>query len=294
MMPRVTVIDHNERRILMHDGTAVRVIPCDPYHSLKYVQFDGNRIFHSFGGDRRLRIEETYNDGIFNAYRTVDGRDGGESVEQVVQISDALGLARAVLSDNGDAYGDIFAKWYGKKMQSDIVEWMIVASNADRVMAVHVDERTGGEDSDGDGNTAYIVDGRFMVDGRGAAYYFTGQPGGLDGEDDNGDSEGDDGEPIVHDGSDIETDTHGTRFRTNMRDWHYLCLVADERKRKNGEDDIVDVPGKGTAALSSVTRVVIAKIAFLLYPTHDGVFLSQLPVQMRRSVARMIDDKEAY
>lgn len=260
-MPRVTVIDHNERRILLHDGTAVRAIPRDPYHSLKYVEFDGNRIFHAFGGDRRQRIEETYNDGIFNAYMAVEGTDGRD-IEQVVQISDALGLAKAVGSDDGRAYRSIFAEWHGKKMQSEIVEYMIVASNADRVRAV----QSGGE-AGGDPETSYVVDGRFKVDRRGAAYYLArkgGKPGG-----------------------------------DSADEWEYLCLVADERRRSSGGggvggDDIVDIPGKGPAEMTPVTRVVIAKIAFLLYPSHDTVFLNQLPSAMRRRVVRMIDDKGAY
>ena len=276
-MPRVTVIDHNEHRILLHDGTAVRAIPYDPYHSLKYVQFDGNRIFHAFGGDRRHRIEETYNDGIFNAYRIVDGLDGEAAVEQVVQISDALGLAKAVLSDDARAYGAIFAEWYGKKMQSEIVEYMIVAGNANRVAAVQLDdvgnEGRGGGTSEAE--KAYVVDGRFLVDGRGAAYYLSERAGIKHGDVDDSESGG------------------GPRFSTNRRDWDYLCLVADDRKRGRA-DNIVDVPGKGAAAMTPVTRVVIAKIAFLLHPTDDRVFLNQLPSAMRKSVVRMIRDKEAY
>lgn len=284
MMPRVTVIDHNDRRILLHDGAAVRTIPSDPYHSLKYVEFDGNRIFHAFGGDRRLRIEETYNDGIFNAYRTPDGA----AAEQVVQISDALGLARAVLSDDGESYDAMFAEWYGRQMQSEIVEYMIVASNADRVSAVQVDGKRG-DDGNPDGiEEAYIVDGRFMVDGRGASYYRVEESD----KDDDGDVDG----PLVLEGRGTATDGHGTRFRTSMRDWQYLCLVADDRKRDGGNvgGQIVDVPGKGTAEMSSVTRVVIAKIAFLLYPSNDRVFLDQLPAPMRKKVRRMIRDREAY
>ena len=307
-MPRITVIDHNERRILLHDGTAVRVIPYDPYHSLKYVQFDGNRIIYAFGGDRRLRIEETYNDGLFNAYRIVDGVDGGEEVEQVVQISDALGLAKAVLADNARAYSAMFAKWYGKKMQSDIVDYMIVAGNANRVAAVHLDGRRvwssnrSNDDEDEDdenkkaskGETAYIIDGRFMVDRRGAAYYLAERDDNDDAwSDDDGHGEEAEEDEEDEDNGDVNVDVE-PRFSTNMNDWKYLCLVADEGSRRGREDDIVEVPGKGAASMSPVTRVVIAKIAFLLYPSHDNVFLNQLPTAMRKSVTRMIRDKEAY
>lgn len=291
-MPRVTVIDYNDRRILLHDGTAVRAIPSDPYHSLKYGAFDGNRIFHAFGGDRRLRIEETYNDGIFNAYRTPDGAGGNgvRAAEQVVQISDALGLARAVLADDGAAYDAMFAEWYGRKMQADIVEYMIVAGNSDRVATVQIDGKIGSGGKPADIEKAYIVDGRFMVDGRGAAYYRAEEP------DEDDDDYGDGGPPaIAWEGT--ATDGHGTQFHTQMGDWEYLCLVADDGRRNNGGGGgahIVDVPGKGTAEMSSVTRVVVAKIAFLLHPSSDTVFLNQLPAAMRKKVRRMIRDREAY
>ena len=301
-MPRVTVIAHNERRILLHDGTAVRTIPCDPYHSLKYVQFDGNRIFHAFGGSRLRRIEETYNDGIFNAYRTPEETEGGgRAVEQVVQISDALGLAKAVLSDDADAYDEMFAEWYGRKMQSDIVEYMIVASNADRVAAVQLDGKSCGYGS-GDGRdplaveaddkeAAYIVDGRFLVDGHGAAFYRNERPRAGCGDED----EDDEDMPPECEAPETADGANGMQFSTDMRDWNYLCLVADEKGRaRNGVDDMVDVPGKGTAKMMPVTLVVIAKIAFLLYPSNDKVFLDQLPDDMRARVARMIRDKEAY
>ena len=304
-MPRVTVIDHNDRRILLHDGTAVRVIPSDPYHSLKYGHFDGNRIFHAFGGDRRLRIEETYNDGIFNAYRTVEGtapggRGSQMATEQVVQISDALGLAKAVLADDESAYNSLFIEWYSRKMQSELVDHMIVSGNSDRVAAVHVDGTGGGGGEDGEasiaGALAYVVDGRFMVDSHGAAFYLDGRSAAAaaarrarrqereeDGEDEHGGGEAE---------AEAEAETEAER-RVDMKDWKYLCLVADERRRKDA-DNVVEIPGKGAAMMSAVTRVVIAKIAFLLYPADDRVFLNQLPPAMRKSVVRMIRDKEAY
>lgn len=298
-MPRVTVIDHNDRRILLHDGTAVRAIPADPYHSLKYGHFDGNRIFHAFGGDRRLRIEETYNDGIFNAYRTVEGKASGGpgsqmAAEQVVQISDALGIAKAVLADDERAYNSLFIEWYSRKMQSELVDHMIVSGNSDRVAAVRVDGNGSedGEASNG-GTLAYVVDGRFMVDSHGAAFYLDGRSAAAaaarrarrqereeDGEDEYG------GEAEAE--AEAEAERH-----VDMQDWKYLCLVADERRRKDA-DNVVEIPGKGAARMSAVTRVVIAKIAFLLYPADDRVFLNQLPPAMRKSVVRMIRDKEAY
>ena len=298
-MPRITVIDSNKRRILLWDGKVVKAIPYDPYHSLKYAHFDGNRIFHAFGGDRRMRVEETYNDGIFNAYLTTrPGRDGA-TTEMVVQISDAPGLARAILADNVEEYGRMFNEWYGHGMQPEIVDYMLASGNPDRVRAVLVQKlnKGGGEEDAADGEeeeegggsamadceTAYVVDGRFMVDGRGAAYYF--QPrNGRNGEADGGNDE------------DEDEDADERRPGIDMGDWRYLCLVADGNGRDDENDggEDVDVPGRGVIRMSGATRVVIAKIAFLLYPSMDSVFLNQLPRPMRGSVSRMIRDRGAY
>lgn len=285
-MPRVVVIDSNDRRILMWDGTAVRAIPYDPYHSLKYGHFDGNRIFHAFGGDRRMRVEETYNDGIFNAYLTTRAGRDGASTEMVVQISDAPGLARAVMADDAAQYERLFRQWYSQGMQPEIVDYMMASGNPDRVRAVLVQKADGGggasEDAEEDGDaaadleTAYMVDNRFMVDGRGAAYYYRPRSGQHRGG--------------AGDGVDA------ARPRTDMDDWHYLCLVADENGRggEDGDGEDVEVPGRGILRMSAATRVVVAKIAFLLYPSRDAVFLDQLPRKMRDSVSRMIRDRGSY
>ena len=281
-MPRVIVIDSNDRRILLWDGTAVRAMPYDPYHSLKYGHFDGNRIFHAFGGDRRMRVEETYNDGIFNAYlSTRPGRDGA-STEMVVQISDAPGLARAVMADDAAEYERLFRRWYSQGMQPEIVDYMMASGNPDRVRAVLVQKAGSGgaggsEDGEKDGDaaadleTAYMVDNRFMVDGRGAAYYYRPRSGPHRGE-----------------------DGEAARPRIDMDDWRYLCLVADENGRGGEDGEDVEVPGRGVLRMSAATRVVVAKIAFLLYPSKDHVFLDQLPRPMRNSVSRMIRDRGAY
>lgn len=299
-MPRVTVIDSNDRRIVLWDGTAVRAIPYDPYHSLKYKHFDGNRIFHAFGGDRRLRIEETYNDGVFNAYMTPLGDDDDNNngasadsasadsaaapAEMVVQIPDAIGIAEAVLADDADAYDRLFRHWHGKHMQSEIVDYLMVAGNSNRVRAVATSRR---RKETGEPEGGYVVDDRFIVDEHGSSYYYRGDGGRLlrapHGADDDGD-EGDDGDELAV---------------VDMDEWKYLCLVAENGKRgRDGSDDdggpAVKVPGKGAWKMTAVTRMVIAKIAFLLYPADDDVFLNQLPKAMRASVKRMIKDRDAY
>lgn len=316
-MPRVTVIDSNDRRILLWDGTAVRAIPYDPYHSLKYKHFDGNRIFHAFGGDRRLRIEETYNDGVFNAYMTpldgddngaggsgVDGAEGGAGngassaaaddsaaapVEMVVQIPDAIGIAEAVLADDADAYDRLFRHWHGKHMQSEIVDYLMVAGNSNRVRAVATSRR---RKETGEPEGAYVVDDRFIVDERGSSYYYRGDGGRLPDAPQLADDDSSDGD--AGDGGDDELAV------VDMDEWKYLCLVAESGKRgrdgSDGDDGgpAVKVPGKGAWKMTAVTRMVIAKIAFLLHPADDDVFLNQLPEAMRASVKRMIKDGDAY
>lgn len=82
----------------------------------------------------------------------------------------------------------------------------------------------------------------------------------------------------------------------DMNDWSYLCLVVEDGRKKSGGGDEpgVRVPGKGAWKMTAVTRMVVAKIAFLLHPANDRVFLDQLPGHMRSSVVRMIKDGDAY
>lgn len=267
-MPRVTVIDGDHpQHILLWDGAAVRAVPSDPYHRLKYGHFDGNRIFHAFGGDKRLRIEETYNDGVFNAYACASALDGGGADGndngnadgdecRVVQICDAIPVANAVLADDAGAYLKLFGEWYGKVVQSEVVDLLIASGNAERVRAEAPQESddaaaaAAADEKTDRPRSAYVIDGRFMVDRHGSAYYRG--PGG---------------------------------------EWKYLCLVVDDSK---SEPMKVDMPGHGTVELTSVTRAVVAKIAFLLHPAQDSVFLMQLPEDMRRQVQRMIADRDAY
>ena len=249
-MPRITVIDDGPRRLLVWDGTAVKAVQPDAYHRLKYAHFDGNRIFHSFDG-AGTRVEETYNDGIFNAYMGVGGGGGGvdeDEAELVVQISDTASLAESILANDKDKYRRIFYEWYSRFMQDEVVDYMIASGSPERVQAV---AEAGGDNVDGEpSGKSYIVDGRFKVDGRGAAYV---KKGG---------------------------------------NWEYLCIVVTPA----GEDECstIEIPGRGPITMTAVTRTVMAKIAFLLYPTRDRVFLDQLPRDMRASVLRMISDRSAY
>ena len=293
-MPRVTVIDSSERRILLWDGTAVRAIPYDPYHGLKYRDFDGNRIFHAFGGDRRLRVEETYNDGIFNAYMTPRGDAAADTAaadapaEMVAQIPDAIGIAEAVLEDDAGAFERIFRHWYGKHMQSEIVDYLMVAGNSHRVRAVPT-SRCG---DTGEPEEAYLIDERFLVDKHGVSHYYDGYGGRLRAFANVADDDDDDG----GDGGDGGGDDGGDSPVVNMNEWEHLCLVAENGRRGRGGDDgpAVKVPGKGALRMTAVTQMVVAKIAFLLHPANDEVFLSQLPGPMRASVLRMIKDGDAY
>lgn len=297
-MPRVTVIDSTKRRIVLWDGTAVRAIPYDPYHSLKYEHFDGNRIFHAFGGDRRLRVEETYNDGIFNAYMTSlgDGDGGGEEaaapVEMIVQIPEAIGIAKAVMADDGAAFEKIFRHYHGKHMQSEIVDYLMVAGNANRVRPIA--KSTLRRDT-GVNEGAYVIDDRFMVDEHGSAYYYSGDDGRMRAAPDGGaggeDEDIEDGRNANDNNDDDDDSSMGI---ADMNDWSYLCLVVEEGGKDGGDEPAVKVPGKGAWRMAAVTRMVIAKIAFLLHPAADRVFLNQLPDSMRSSVVRMIKDGDAY
>jgi len=141
-MPKVTVVEERKDLYIVQTDEGICTLPRTAYFELKYANLDGNRIFHSWGDG--VSVEETYNDGIFNA---VHG-------PRRLQIADGDGIARAILDDNAAAYGAIFDRWYGVRAQEDAVK-ALLSPYGHRVEIA----------ADG-----YTVDGMFRVDRRGNAY----------------------------------------------------------------------------------------------------------------------------
>ena len=63
-----------------------------------------------------------------------------------------------------------------------------------------------------------------------------------------------------------------------------LCIVNTEAR---GEIEVVD-PQLGRIRVAEVTQMIIAKLMFLLHPSHDAVFLEQLGPVVREHVDRLI------
>jgi hypothetical protein len=124
------------------DGQVKTVIK-DDYTRVKYKEYNGNRIFYDFGGG--WKIQETFNDRIFNCYKD----------EEVINIRDGNAICRFIESNNKDGYIEYFKTIYLRQHKTEYLE-QIIESMGDRVMKI------------GD---RYVVDERFAVDSQGTSYY---------------------------------------------------------------------------------------------------------------------------
>ena len=115
------------------------------YFDLKYARFGNGRIFHDFGGG--LRVEETYNDAIFNAYNG----------KKTMQISDGEGISEAIINDDPAKYLEIFNEWYDTAVQTETIK-MLFSMYPHRIDMESV-------------RNSYVVDGIFMVDAKGVAHF---------------------------------------------------------------------------------------------------------------------------
>ena len=104
------VLEEQDDLFIVQTDGHISTLPRNDYFILKLHHFDGNRIFYDFGKNG-ARIEETYDDGIFNCYHD----------ESLVQIADGESIARAILDKNYDAFFSLFARWFGIKQQEKIL-----------------------------------------------------------------------------------------------------------------------------------------------------------------------------
>jgi hypothetical protein len=149
--------------VLLLAGNKVVTVPATPYSRLKYEHFQGSRISYSFG-DNIGRVQETYNDGIFNCtYRDMS-----------MQIRSKDVLAVAILEHmrhmGPSLYESLFREEYEKLHQADLLKYML-AGYRDRVRVVTMagsgrSNRTKENASDMD---VYIDDGLFKIDAHGNA-----------------------------------------------------------------------------------------------------------------------------
>jgi hypothetical protein len=131
--------------IIMVDGK-VKTIVRDSYSQLKYKVYNGNRIFYDFGDG--LKIQETYDDRIFNCYIG----------EAVINIRNGKKIAEFIIDENKSGYELFVKEHYLEQHRTELLD-KIIATYNNRVVKV----------KDG-----YVVDDMFKVDNKGTSYYLTG------------------------------------------------------------------------------------------------------------------------
>lgn len=237
-----TTVTILERRkdvyVLLLAGNKVVTVPATPYNTLKYEHFLGNRIAYSFG-DSIGRVQETYNDGIFNCtYRDMS-----------MQIRSRDMIAVAILEHmrcvGPSLYESLFREEYEKLHQADLLKYML-AGYRDRVRVVTMAGSGGSRRKEEDGEVAadvdvYIDDGLFKIDAHGNAGVLSFEEEGEE-----------DGEKEVY---------------------RRICIVAHgDIKERTIETPI------GPVRMNEQTVTTLAKAMFLLDPDlEDSVFTRQLP-----------------
>ena len=134
--------------IIMVDGK-VKTIVKDSYSQLKYKTYNGNRIFYDFGDG--LKIQETYDDRIFNCYIG----------EAVINIRNGKKIAEYIIDENKSGYELFVKEHYLEQHRTELLDKIISTYN-NRVVKV----------KDG-----YVVDDIFKVDNKGTSYCKSGELG---------------------------------------------------------------------------------------------------------------------
>lgn len=116
------VLENHKNLFVIQTATSVYTIPKNDYFVLKLNHFDGNRIFYDFE-QYGARVEETYNDGVFNCYHG----------KYHVQIVDGNGIAKTILDRDYSAFFVLFARWHGIKQQKNVISAMLTRQYRNRI-----------------------------------------------------------------------------------------------------------------------------------------------------------------
>ena len=144
-MIQVCILEKRSDKYIIQTESGVSTVPRTAYFEIKYERFCGNRILYTFPDG--IRVEETYNDGIFNAH------DGARTV----QLSDADKICRFIMSGDESGLRNLFEEWYSLMVQDDILREVF----ARYLHRVDMESEPG----------IYIIDDIFRVDSHGAAYF---------------------------------------------------------------------------------------------------------------------------
>ena len=115
--------------------------PSDSYNKLKYGTYNANRIFYTW--DSEARVEETYDDRIFNCYYK----------EELLQLRKSNDICTAILDNDKDLFIEVFKRDYYNLHKAQLIEGMINNNPdfKDRVKRTKDD--------------CFIVDDVFKIDG---------------------------------------------------------------------------------------------------------------------------------
>ena len=145
------IIAERDNTLILFDSGKVVTVPNTLYNQVKYRDFKGDRISYHFNDD--MYIQETYDNGIFNAFIN----------EETLNIRDSVALCECIKehqnNNNSEKYELLFKKLYLRENKDKIMKEMI------SVFGERVDMRTR------DDKTTYVIDDRFMVDDHGVSHY---------------------------------------------------------------------------------------------------------------------------
>jgi len=136
--------------LIIQTKDGIRTVPRTPYCKVKYVDYQGNRIFYEFDEDRSKRVEETFDDGIFNCYLG----------NRHIQIRNGDAIAKAIITHSetksSEQFEVLFNKFYMEEHKYELLDAFFTALK-DRVVR-------------GEKEGRYIIDDIFAVDGHANAY----------------------------------------------------------------------------------------------------------------------------
>ena len=146
-LPFATVADETPDEFILEIRGDTMSVPKTDYLTLKYRDFEGAPITHTW--DDSSYVIETVEDGLFECWH--NGKR--------MQIFDTEGIAKAIRTNDVNAYVRIFEEWYSTQIQHHVIE-ILLGAHAHRIQI------QGG---------IYVIDELFAVDQHGTVSYRTSE-----------------------------------------------------------------------------------------------------------------------
>lgn len=139
-------LDERDGVFIVMDKGKVITLTKDDYIDLKLKHYNGKRIFYEFSDG--VKIQETYDDRIFNCYYD----------DVVLNIRDGNKIAQFIKDKNESGYIEYFKEVYLSNHREELLD-SIIDTFGDRIRKVR---------------SGYIIDDIFKVDKKGTSYFKTG------------------------------------------------------------------------------------------------------------------------